>query len=301
MDWTVSRSGPVTTDLRITFRKSSDWEQWGLISADRHLDNPHTDIELQKLHLEQAKERGAFVLDHGDLFDAMQGKSDRRSSKQDLLARFAAMGIDPEDENASKAYLNSLVRYAADFFEPYVENIALISKGNHESSVANKVEYDLTDGLVYDLNQRGGTQIVRGGFRGWIRFLFQNDVGGLRMSRRAYYHHGYGGGGPVTKGVIQANRMAVYLANADYVWGGHIHEEWMFPIQRIRLTDSGKEVVEKQYHVRLPTYKEEFVNIADGFHHEKGGPPKPLGAWWVRFYWSARKGTIETQFIPAEV
>ena len=285
----------------MTFEKSPEWEQWGLLTADRHIDNPATDLDLQREHLLQAQERDAFVLDFGDLFDAMQGKSDRRSSKRDLHARFAAQGVDPEDEDASRSYLNALVDYAGQFFAPFVDNIALIGQGNHESSVDNKLEYDLQDGLIHELNRIGAHKVIRGGYRGWIRFMFQDANGGLRMSKRGYYTHGYGGGGPVTKGVIQASRKAVYLANADYVFGGHIHEQWIFPIQRVRLTESGKEVCDKQYHVQLPTYKEEFLNKSGGFHHEKGGPPKPLGAWWIRFYWSKRDQTIKAQFIEAEV
>jgi hypothetical protein len=251
-------------------------------------------IELQKLHLEQAKERGAAVFDFGDLFDAMQGKTDRRSSKADLLAELAGGG----------SYLNGLVEMAVDLLEPYVDNIALISKGNHETGVSNKVEYDLHSGLLYSLSKCGGGHIINGGYRGWIKYQFvhvgNDGTESNRKSRNGYYHHGYGGGGPVTKGVIQANRKAVYLSNADYVFSGHTHESWLFPIERVRLTNSSKEERVTQWHVQLPTYKEEFVDQPGGWHHETGKPPKPTGAWWMRFYWSGRLNDIDVQFIPAD-
>jgi len=284
--WTVDRVGPVTARIKITGAQSSNWEQWGLITADRHLDNPHSDRKLQKYHLDQAVERGAFVLDFGDLFDAMQGKSDRRSSKSALM-----------DRHKSSRYLNELVRDAADFFRPYADNIALLSKGNHETGVQKHIEYDLLDGLVYDLH-RDNPDIFAGGYRGWIRFQF--EINNARMSRNGYWIHGYGGGGPVTKDIIQVNRKAVYLSNADYVFTGHTHDQWWFPVERIRLLDSGREVVETQHHVKIPTYKEEFLNSGEGFHHETGKPPKPVGAWWVRFYWSNRTKSVETQFVPAD-
>lgn len=298
MAWTVERGGPVCTKVRIEFEKSPEWEQWFLVSADRHIDNPKSDIALQKFHLEQAKERDAGVMDFGDFFDAMQGKTDKRSSKRDLLARFAALHLDPEDDQTS--YLNALVDYGAEFLAPYIKQFVVIGEGNHESSVANKLEYNLLDGLFREINRMGGTQVCKGGYRGWVKFQFQDKKGGMRIGRRAYYHHGSGGGGPVTKGVIQTNRRAVYLPDADYVFTGHIHEQWNLKIPRVRLLESGREVADVQHHVQLPTYKEEYLNTGGGFHHEKGGPPKPIGAWWMRFYWSTRSQEVKVQFTEAE-
>ena len=290
MDWTIERAGPVCARVKIPYRKAADWEQWVLVSSDEHFDNPHSDRELHKLHLDQAKERGAIVCKFGDFFDAMQGKSDRRSSKRDLR----------QDLAESRSYLNQLVEESAAFLEPYSANLALISEGNHETSVDNKIEYNLLDGLLYALSHRGGEHIIRGGYRGWIKFHFHAGDGG-RMTKNAYYLHGSGGGGPVTKGVIQTNRRAVYLSNADYVFSGHIHEQWYMPIERVKLLENGREVQITQHHLQLPTYKQEFIEQGSGWHHETGKPPKPLGAWWIRFYYSSRSGGVREQFIPADV
>ena len=56
------------------------WSQTFLLSADRHHDNTYCDHALEKRHLEEAKERGAGIIDIGDLFCAMQGKWDKRAS-----------------------------------------------------------------------------------------------------------------------------------------------------------------------------------------------------------------------------
>lgn len=287
MDWNVERSGPVCAKIRIQGDRNADWQQWFLITADRHLDNPHSDRALQKLHMDQAVERNAGILDFGDLFDAMQGKHDRRSNKSELMQKYKSAG-----------YLNELVRGAAEFFRPYAQNIAVLSKGNHETGVQKHVEYDLIDGLIYDLS-RDNPNIFQGGYRGWIKFQF--EFGTYRASKNAYWIHGYGGGGPVTKDIIQVNRKAVYLSNADYVFTGHTHDQWYFPIERVRLLESGREVQERQYHIKIPSYKDEFFNHGEGFHSETGKPPKPKGAWWMRFYWSVRNERIEVQFIEAEV
>ena len=287
MEWTIERQSDVCFAIRVNFSRSVDWEQWFLVTADRHLDNPHSDRELQKHHMDQAVERGAGILDFGDLFDAMQGKNDRRSSKSDLMTEHKATG-----------YLNNLVKDAAKFFEPYVDNLALLSEGNHETSILKHVEYNLLDGLIYALSSKG-SPVMHGGYRGWIRFLFQHNT--YRDSRNAYWIHGYGGGGPVTKDIIQANRKAVYLSNADYVFSGHTHDQWIFPLERTSINSSGNEEWHRQYHIKVPTYKDEFFNNRGGFHHETGKPPKPKGAWWMRFYWSNRSKSVQVQFIEAEV
>lgn len=288
MQWTAEKQSEVATAIRVTYQAKSGWEQWGLLTADRHMDNAHSDLSLQRLHLDQAKERDAFVIDIGDLFCAMQGKGDRRSAKSDLRI-----------ENKDSHYLNSLVEFAHTFLTPYADNLALLAEGNHETAITKHHEYSLLDGLVYAL-RHSGSGAVRGGYRGYIRFYFEPEGGGKRMSRLAYYHHGSGGGGPVTKGVIQASRKAVYMPDADYVWSGHIHEQWQFPIERVRLLASGKEIRDTQYHVQLPTYKDEYTNESGGWHHETGKPPKPIGAWWIRFYYSTRTKRIETMFLEAD-
>jgi len=252
------------------------------------LDNPHCLRDLHKHHLEQAKERNAFVQIHGDLFDAMQGKQDKRSNKSDLDMKLK-----------SGTYLNDLVQFAFDFYEPYLQNLALISEGNHETSVTNRYEYSLLDGLVHDL-RKSGSPVIRGGYRGWLKYMFTRGESGHKNSKMAYYLHGSGGGGPVTKGVIQTNRRAVYLPDADIVYSGHIHESWIFPIERVRINKEGEERSDKQYHVQLPTYKDEFMNEGGGWHHETGKPPKPVGAWWVRFYYSKRSDRVEVQFLEAD-
>ena len=67
--------------IRVPYSGSKDWEQWFLLSSDRHHDNPKTRQDLEQEHLKEAKERNAGVIDIGDLFCAMQGKYDRRASK----------------------------------------------------------------------------------------------------------------------------------------------------------------------------------------------------------------------------
>jgi len=58
--------------LNVKFENiSTGWEQYILLSSDRHHDSKWTDRDLELEHLEKAKERNAYVIDVGDMFDVM--------------------------------------------------------------------------------------------------------------------------------------------------------------------------------------------------------------------------------------
>lgn len=264
------------------------FEQWFLFSSDRHWDNPHSDHDMQIRHMDEAVTRLAGIIDLGDLFCAMQGKYDKRSSKDTL-----------RPEHLHGDYLDCLVDTAEDFFAPYAERIIRLADGNHEASIRTKHETDLIHRLVRALNRRGG-QIHRGGISGWIMFRFLDQHRHVRQYK-AWYHHGYGGGGPVTRGVIQSNRKAVYVPDANFVLSGHVHEEWNLTIQRARLSDGGVQYQDEQLHLQVPTYKDEYGDGSGGWHVGTGKPPKPLGALWLVFRKEAGKSKpIEFEFKRAK-
>lgn len=251
---------------------------WVLLSFDRHHDNPKSDNLMEKRHLELARKRNAIIIDGGDLFCAMQGKYDPRSDKKDL-----------KPEHQTGDYLDKLVSTAADFYGPYADLFAIMAPGNHETAISKRHETNLTDRLVTMLNDRHKSKIRVGGYSGWIKFQIMawSEV----VTTNMWYHHGYGGDAPVTKGVIQTNRQAVYLPDAHIVATGHTHNEWQFPIPRVRLTNKGKVYHDEQLHIKVPSYKEEYVDGFGGWHIERGGPPKPTGAVWLRF--NARKTNVD--------
>lgn len=247
------------------------WEQWFLLRSDAHHDNRHCNWDLEKKHLDQALERNAGIIDYGDLHCAMQGKWDKRASAEAL-----------RDIHLGDDYLDRLVNTAVDFYAPYAKNWILMGPGNHETSVLKRHGVHLTQSTVDRLKERTKANIYFGGYSGWIRFSV--DRSGARKSFRLFYHHGYGGGGPVTRGVIQTNRMAVYLPDADIIASGHTHDHWLMPIERVRITEADVVKKDRQYHVRTAGYKDEYAEGMGGWHIERGAPPKPLGAVWLRFY-----------------
>jgi len=261
------------------------WEQWVLLSSDRHHDNIYCRRDLEMLHLKQAKDRGALIIDCGDLFCTMQGKYDPRSNMDDIR---------PED--VGQDYLDRIVRHAAEDYGPFAENWVLIGKGNHETNILKRHHTDLISNLVHRLNSDYGGKVYIGGFGGWGRFMFKiQKTVGKTVSMK--YHHGAGGGGPVTRGTIQSNRQAVYLPDADICLNGHTHDSWDLPIARERLTGKGKVSRDLIWFVRTPGYKDEYLDGSKGFHIERWGAPKPLGACWLRLY--CESGTVKIDITQA--
>jgi hypothetical protein len=246
------------------------WDQWFLLSSDRHHDSIFCDRDLETEHLEEAREKGALIIDCGDMFDAMQGRFDPRSDMEAVRPEYRVNN-----------YFDQLVSVAAADYAPYAGYFLLIGKGNHETSVLKRQSTDLISNLVHRLNTEYGGHTYSGGYGGWVRMQFQGPDGKARAAVNLKYHHGAGGGGPVTRGVIQSNRQAVYLPDADVIVNGHTHDSWIVPIARERLTHRSQVRQDIAYHVRTAGYKSEYRDGSGGFHVERWGPPKPLGCVWM--------------------
>lgn len=278
-NWKSNQLSRNVFEIVVEHKRRADWEYWCLLTSDRHWDNPNSDRELQLKHLKEAKERNASILDFGDLFCAMQGKYDKRSNKS---------AVRPEHNTDN--YLDALVDTAAGWFAPYAKNIVVLGVGNHESGITNRVEVNLTDRLVYALNRNPGAHVYNGGFGGWVKFRFVEGADRGRTSIYLKYDHGYGGGGPVTKDIIQHQRRAVIFPDADIVVSGHTHDAFVAEFARSRLSEQGTVYQDIQTHIKTPTYKDDYRDGSGGWHAETGKPPKPLGGWWLRFFCTRKDG-----------
>jgi hypothetical protein len=273
MKWKAERINNAVMKVTIDHLKKKGDEQWVFLKSDDHWDNPKCKRKLLKKHLDKAVERQAPIIGGGDLFCAMQGKYDKRSAKSDLRT-----------EHQNGRYLDSLVDTAAEWYAPYAKNMVCEGHGNHETAIQKNHETDLTDRLCSSLRSNGGiTEAMGYGY--WVRFQLRRNKQCKSFLMKVY--HGSGGGGPVTKGVIQTNRRAVYLPDANIVMGGHIHEAWNVCLTRERVNEANNLYHENQWHVCTPTYKEEYGDGSKGWHIERGGPPKPLGGYWLRFYYES--------------
>jgi len=62
---------------------------------------------------------------------------------------------------------------------------------------------------------------------------------------------------------------------------------------RLRLTGQGAVEQRLVTVVKCPTYKDEYKTGEGGWHIATGKPPKPLGAYWLRFYLSTRRSKAD--------
>jgi len=265
--------------IDIPMVRNKDWSQWVLLWADRHWDNPDSDQDMMTDQLKQARELGACVVDVGDFFCAMQGKYDPRSSKGSL-----------REEHKRGDYLDALVNTASDYLAPYADMFAWMCPGNHEKSIHDRYETNLTERLIACM-RREGSQVIRHRYSGFTRFAFKSEgKDNYKQSIVMWHTHGYGGGGPVTKDVIQANRQGVYLDNVDIVVSGHTHDTWQWPQAKVSLTQTGRIEHSERLHLKIPSAKNKFGK--DSWEDLRGMPPKPVGCVWLKFSWCGRNQRI---------
>ncbi len=88
-----------------------DWSQYILLVSDQHHDSPFCDRKLEKEHLDEALDKGAFIFMGGDTCDAMQGHKDPRASYDNLDP---ALKVDK--------YFDAVVDFNAKFYAPYARH-----------------------------------------------------------------------------------------------------------------------------------------------------------------------------------
>ena len=272
---------------------SANWSQEFLLISDAHIDNAHADRQMFDRHMRQCRERGAQWISNGDFLCCMQGKWDPRSDTSAC-----------RPEHREGRYLDSVVTTTADYIAPHADMALLFAPGNHETAIKRRHETDMNERLVEAAKARNpACHAYAGSYANWVRFLVRGKVRRQIFGNSIvmYMHHGYGGGGPVTRGTIQTSRMAVYLPDADIIWTGHTHDEWIMPIQRARLSLQGRPYLDRVLHVRSPGYKDEFSE-QNGWAVEKGMPPKPKGALWLRFWMdNTRRNGVSSRTLRCEV
>jgi UDP-2,3-diacylglucosamine pyrophosphatase LpxH len=240
-------------------------ERYFLLISDVHLDSVHCDRVKLKEHLDLALERNALVFIFGDLLDLMQGKYDPRSNKADLNPKYN-----------SARYIDEVIKDVVEFLMPYKSIMAFYSPGNHETSVEKRIEYGIIDKICEKL------EMSQGNYSGYIycrMYAYLEDS--FKVPLIMSYHHGYGGGGPVTRDSIQSARKAVYQPDANIVISGHTHDRWIIPITRNRIGRYG-ESIDQQWHIKTGTYQNAPIDF-NGYAIEKGLAPKTGAGIWLKY------------------
>jgi hypothetical protein len=213
----------------------------------------------------------------------MEGKYDPRKTYTNLRPEY----IEVMKRQGTQSYFDVVVADMVEFYKPYASHFLVFGRGNHDTSIENHNGTSPISNLVYGLNteifKAGGSHIVQaGGYGGWVKFNFSQGKG-ARSSMRYKYFHGSGGDAPVTRGMINTARQAIYLPDADVVHNGHNHQSYITSIARERLNDSGKIQFDVVDYVRTPGYNQGYGDGHSGWEAE-GHPPKPIGCVWMRLF-----------------
>lgn len=270
----IKQQGVVTS---LYFDIAAGWEQSIYVSSDLHIDSINCNRDLLFKQLDEAKAKNSLIFLIGDIFDAMQGRMDKRRSLDELRPEYKR-----ED------YYDFVVMDVAKLLSPYAKNIVMISDGNHELSILKYANTNLSDRLVSILNRDYGAHAVHGGYGGYIRFMIKRG-GSSQGSIKIKYFHGSGGEAPVTRGAIQTNRQAVYIADADIVINGHSHNSYYIPIAKERLGNKGNIYFDIQHYLRTPGYKQDYGDGSAGWEVTRGGVPKPIGCFWINLIYEENK------------
>ena len=242
-----------------------------LLASDIHFDNPKCNRKLFFSHLEKIKKKNGKAFIIGDLFCMMQGKYDPRRSKKDVL---------PEHNVAN--YIDAVIDDTVEQLAPYKDIIAFVSEGNHESAILKNLETNVLARFIGAFNNAYKVNVIEGGYRGWILIKHKIGGGATAINHKIYYHHGYGGGGEMTKGILQHSRMNMHIEGADAILMAHVHESYIQTNKTEYFDDNSKSYKPKTrtvWNIRTACYKEEFTE--GGFHIEKGRAPKPLGGIYL--------------------
>ena len=276
LPWTIERTDRQAH--RITYQLPSvSGVSRLLILSDLHWDSAWCRRDILKRDLDQALETNTPVLIAGDLYDAMQGKWDPRKSQDQLR---------PEHRGGN--YFDLLINTSVEWFAPYASVLALIGQGNHETSILQRHETNLLERLVALLRAQHKSPVELGGYWGYCLLQLKN-ISGNSATKTIHYHHGYGGGGEITRGLIDHSRTRSQY-DADIYISGHIHRRNSDENIMTRVTDRGVVYTVQQLFLRCGAYKEE----TEGWHIEKGRAGRPVGGWWVELDgYKPKKGAFD--------
>ena len=290
LNWNAARvhENIVRIDVNLEPRN----EFWALLRGDAHHDNPHSDHDKERADLDEAVRHGAAIIDVGDFYCAMGGRFDGRRSRAHSTRPEHAMADD---------YLDSLVKHGSAWLAPYSRNIAVMLEGNHETAIRKNLETDLTQRTIERINATTGSRIHFGSYGCYIHLKFRRWH--KKITRWMHAYHGSGGGGLMSFDSLRVRRQGSYHPNADIIVCGHVHERWALETSRQIVTaQNGKYGMrlETQHHIRVGCYKDEYGHGQGGWHVERGAPPKPIGAMWMRvsMLHLAAGVNLKMEFIP---
>lgn len=183
------------------------------LMSDLHIGSLHTDYKLIQRELDRAVAHNAVIAINGDILDAILPGDRKRYRASDLHPRMYEAGDDMVGE---------AINWAAEILAPYANRIIMLGDGNHDDCVSRYHHIEPVKHLCVLLKNMTGWNVNYGGYHGFLHFKLQTTCS-HRAHYVMHYHHGAGGGGPVTKGVGAFHRANAWIEGADALWRGHTH------------------------------------------------------------------------------
>lgn len=232
--------------------------------SDIHFDSPDCDKTTLKKHLDFCLKDGRYVLIGGDLFDAILLRDGKR----------AVNHLMEKGDNQLNTKINTIV----EFLKPYKDIILFIGRGNHEESILKYSGVDILELVTQLLNAGNKHQIQYGNYANFLRFNFVNKSNRSLLHYDIFENHGAGGNSPVTKGMIDFNRIAKGTLT-DLIWLGHKHNaiaDYSDPI--MYLDQNGEVKMKNRQCIQTPSYQkgrtvdDHNVNFAERFYSHQALP-----------------------------
>ena len=245
-----------------------------LVVSDVHYDSLKCDRKLLKKHLDEIKAKDGLIFIHGDWFDVMATYGDRRMKREQVDPRYVVRG---------RSYLDVVIEDSIEFLKPYAEHIALMSYGNHETTILKFHDTDPLRRLVANLNREGGN-IQIGQYSGFVTFTGKYKKGTTQHRFTKQYHHGFGGNAKRSKGMLDVQIEVFKYPDADILVRGHDHMKWFDPsTTRIRLKESGEISKDNVFYLKTGSYKDGLGDMSQGWEVQKNFNPTRMGGWFVDY------------------
>ena len=209
--------------------------------SDKHIDSPNFDEPTFVEHANYCLNDQRYILFGGDMFDSII-RTDQKRAVNSLLER-------------GDNQLNMKIDRVYELLKPYQSQILFFGRGNHEESTLKHNGIDLLEMLAKILNAGQKHQILVGNYANFIRFNWLDSRNKSVLRYDIYQHHGMGGSAPVTKGMIDFNRIAKGV-NADLIWIGHKHQAVIDASDPIMYLDQmGNVVLKNRQCIMTPSYQ----------------------------------------------
>lgn len=219
--------------------------------SDIHYDSPDCDRATLKKHFDFCLKDGRYILIGGDLFDAIL-LGDKKRAVPHLI------------ENTD-GQLNKKLEDIYYFLKPYQHLILFMGRGNHEESIMKYNGLDVLSMLATMLNMGQEHKILVGNYANFLRFTFKKPSDRREFHYDIFQHHGAGGNAPVTKGIIDWNRIGKSV-NADLIWTGHRHNAIIDASDPVLVIEQNGDVVLKNRQcIQTPSYQK-GKSIGDGIN-----------------------------------